>query len=295
MIKLEGIFPPITTPFGTDGEVSTHKLRSNIEKWNRTGLAGYVPTGSTGESVLLTKDEKLKIWETVREAAAPGKLLIAGTAAESVRDTIALTNAAAERGFQVALVRTPHYYKALMTRADAQLTYFRMVADSAKIPIVIYNFPQCTGVDVPVEVIAQLSEHPNILGIKESSGNIEKVERLVSETREGFQVLVGSAQTLYPSLCVGAVGGILAFACSAPCAALSIYEAHRTRDHEAAIERQRRVIRAAMAVTTKHGIPGNKHAMDLNGYYGGPVRPPLLPLSAEAKKDVEEAFRDIKG
>ncbi len=293
-MKLDGIFPPICTPFLADGELSPHKLRTNIEKWNKTGLAGYVPTGSTGESVFLTKDEKLKVWDVVREAAAPGKLLIAGTAAESVRDTIAMTNSAAERGYAAALVRTPHYFKSQMSRPESQLTYFRAVADSARIPIIIYNFPQATGLDLPAEVVIELSQHPNIIGIKESSGNLEKVARMVDETPEQFQVLVGSAPTLYASLCVGAVGGILAFANPAPCASLAIYEAWKSRDHEGARDRQRHIVNAALAVTVRHGIAGNKHAMDLNGYYGGPTRLPLLPLRPEAKAEIEQAFRDVK-
>src|SRR5512140_324881 len=176
-MKLQGIFPPVCTPFLPDGEFSPHKLRANIEKWNKTGLAGYVPTGSTGESVLLSTDEKLKIWETVRDAAAPGKLLIAGTGAEAVKETIELTNAAAGMGYAAAMVRTPHYFKNQMNRPEAQLTYYRTVADAAKIPLIIYNFPQATGLDIPAEVVIQLAAHPNIAGMKESSGNIEKVMR----------------------------------------------------------------------------------------------------------------------
>ena len=293
-MKLEGIFPPICTPFDLDGEFSPHKLRANIDKWNKTSLAGYVPTGSTGESVFLTKDEKLKIWDVVREAAAPGKLLIAGTGVESVRETIELTNLAAERGYVAAMVRTPHYFKGQMSRPESQLTYYRTVADSAKIPILIYNFPQATGLDIPADVIIQLAEHPNILGIKESSGNIEKVARMVDNTPERFQVVVGSAPTLYASLCVGAVGGILAFANAAPCAALAVYEAWRGCDHETARQRQRHIADAAVAVTVRYSIPGLKYAMDLNGYYGGPTRLPLLPPTAAAKAEIEQLFGDIR-
>lgn len=292
-MKLDGIFPPICTPFLLDGELASAQLRANIEKWNKTGLAGYVATGSTGESVFLTKDEKLKVWDVVREAAAPGKLLIAGTAAESVRETIALTNLAAERGYAAALVRTPHYFKSQMNRPESQLTYFRMVADAAKIPVIIYNFPQATALDLPADVVIQLAEHPNIIGIKESSGNLEKVARMVDNTPKEFQVLVGSAPTLYPGLCMGAVGGILAFANPAPCASLGVYEAWKSLDHETARERQR-VVAAAATVLVKFSIPGLKHAMDLNGYYGGPTRPPLLPLRPAEKLEIEELFRNVK-
>jgi len=292
--KLDGIFPPITTPFLPDGEFSPHKLRANIEKWNKTGLSGYVPTGSTGESVLLTKDEKFRVWETVREAAAPGMLLIAGTAAESVRETIELTNMAAGLGYATAMVRTPHYYKAQMNRPECQLTYYRAVADAAQIPVLIYNFPQATGLDIPAEVVAQLAGHPNILGIKESSGSIEKVARMVDSTPDDFQVLVGSAQTLYASLCVGAVGAVVAFANAAPCASLAVYEAWKAGDHQAAREQQRLIAAPAVAVTARHSIPALKYAMDLNGYYGGPPRLPLLPPSPAVKAEIEALFKAIK-
>ena len=292
-MRLDGISPPICTPFLLNGEFSPVHLRANIEKWNKTGVSGYVATGSSGEVVLLTREETLRVWEVVREAAAPGKLLIAGTGAESVEETIELTRLAAERGCDAALVRTPHYFKAQMNRPETQLTYFRMVADAASVPILLYNVPQMTGLDLPVEVVIQLARHPNILGIKESLGNVEKVARMVDGTPQEFQVLVGSAATLYPSLAIGAVGGILGLANAAPCASLGIYEAWKARDHEAARERQRAFARVAVA-TAKFGIPGFKHAMDLNGYYGGPCRLPLLPLRPTEKKEVEEAFREVR-
>ncbi len=293
-MNLSGIFPPVCTPFLTDGEFSAAKLRINVEKWNRTGLAGYVATGSTGESVFLTTDEKVRVWETVRQAAAPAKLLIAGTGAESVRETVELTNRAASLGYAAALVRTPHYFKGQMNRPESQLTFFRAVADQSRIPVLIYNFPQATSLDIPAEVVIQLAAHPNIAGIKESGGNIEKVARMVDETPESFQVLVGSAATLYPSLLVGAVGAILAFANAAPCASLAIHEAVRSGDHTRARQAQRKIAAAAAAVPGRMGIPALKYAMDLNGYYGGPTRLPLLPLTPAAKAEVEDLFREIK-
>lgn len=293
-MNLNGIFPPICTPFDSSGDVSTEKLRANIQKWNKTGLAGYVPTGSTGESVFLTKEEKILIWETVRHAAAPGKLLIAGTGVESVRETVALTNTAASLGYVVAMVRTPHYFKGQMNRPECQLAYYRAVADQARIPIIIYNFPQATGLDIPAEVVIQLAAHPNIIGIKESSGNIEKVARMIDETPDRFLVLVGAAASIYPAFCMGAVGAILAVSNAAPCAALAVYEAYRSGDHERARQAQKRIAAPAVAVTTKHSIPGLKYAMDLNGYYGGPTRLPLVPLSPAAKAEIEELFRDIR-
>ena len=294
-MKLHGIFPPVATPFDHNGDLYIAKIRHNVEKWNHTQLAGYVVCGSTGESVMLTCDEKARLWDVVREAAAPEKLLIAGTGMESVRETVQLTNMAAGMGYKAAMVRTPHYYKNQVAGGAAQALYYRAVADQAKIPLIIYNWPQVTGVDIPARTVIELAGHPNIIAVKESSGNIEKTMQMVQEAPAGFQVLVGSAPTLYPCLIVGAVGAILAFANAAPYACISIYEAVRTREHEAAGDLQRRATPAAVAVTTKYGVPGLKYAMDLNGYYGGPPRLPLLPVGQEAKREIEEAFRDVKG
>src|SRR5277367_565026 len=206
MLKLQGIFPPIATPFDPEGDVWKIKVQHNVEKWNLTGLSGYVVCGSTGESVSLAADEKTQLWEWVAEYATPEKILIAGTGCESVRETVALTNRAADLGYKAAMVRTPHYYKNLVNNAAAQTLFYSTVADQAKIPILIYNWPQITGVDIPVDAVQQLSNHPNMLGIKESSGNLEKVAQLVAEVNPGFQLLVGSAPILASCLAVGAGG-----------------------------------------------------------------------------------------
>jgi 4-hydroxy-2-oxoglutarate aldolase len=294
-MKLQGIYPPITTPFDHSGNIYAAKVQHNIEKWNRTTLAGYAVCGSTGESVMLTAEEKVQLWEMVARYAAPDKLLIAGTGVESVRETVCLTNRAAELGYKAALVKTPHYYKNLLSRADAQMLYYRAVADQARIPIIIYNFPQATALDIPADAVVQLSHHPNIIAIKESSGNMEKVMQMLREARLGFQVLVGNSPTLWPALLMGAAGAILAFANAAPYAAIAIWEAYRAREDDGAREWQNRIARAAVLVTSKYGIPGLKHAMDLNGYYGGPPRLPLSVPTAEAKREIEEAFKDLKG
>ena len=294
-MKLHGIFPPIATPFNHNGELYKTKVQHNVDKWNRTSLAGYVVCGSTGESVMLTAEEKILMWEWVAASAAPGKLLIAGTGVESVQETVALTNRAADLGYVAAMVRTPHYYKNLLNRNDAQLLYFRSVADRTKIPLMIYNWPQATGIDISPEAVVALSEHPNIIAIKESSGSLEKVMQMIREVKPGFQVLVGSAPTLWPSLQAGAVGAVLAFANAAPYATITIWEAHRTREAEAGKDWQGRIARAAQLVTTKYGIPGLKYAMDLNGYYGGPPRLPLASPSLEAQAEIAAAFAEIKG
>jgi 4-hydroxy-2-oxoglutarate aldolase len=294
-MKLQGIFPPIATPFNTEGEIWKQKLQHNVEKWNLTGLAGYVVCGSTGESVALTTEEKVQLWEWVAQWASPEKLLIAGTGVESVRETVALTNRAAAIGYKAAMVRTPHYYKNLINNSAAQMLYFRAVADQTTIPIFIYNWPQITGVDIPAEAVAELSHHPNIIAIKESSGNLDKLTQMIREVKKGFQVLTGSAPTLAPSLAAGASGAVLAFANAAPYATISIWEAHRTREPEAALDWQNRISHAAHLVTAKYGVPGLKYAMDLAGYYGGPPRLPLIVPTPEAKKEIEQAFTDLRG
>jgi 4-hydroxy-2-oxoglutarate aldolase len=294
-LKLQGIYPPITTPFDHNGNIYATKVQHNVEKWNRTSLSGYVVMGSTGESVMLTTEEKLSMWEQVARYAAPEKLLIAGTGVESVRETVCLTNRAAEMGYKAAMVRTPHYYKNLVNRADAQMLYYRAVADQSRIPLIIYNWPQATGVDIPVEAVVAISEHPNVIAIKESSGNLEKVMQMIREVKHGFQVMVGSAPTLWPSLLMGACGAILAYANAAPYSVIAIWEAYRTREEAAGLDWQNRIGRAAALVTTKYGVPGLKYAMDLNGYYGGPPRLPLTPPTASARKEIEDAFQDLKG
>ena len=294
-MKLQGIFPPLTTPFDHEGNLYAAKVQHNIEKYNRVALAGYVVGGSTGEAVLLTTEEKIALWELVARHSAPDRLLIAGTAAESVRETLSLTRRAAEIGYKVALVRTPHYYKTAFSRPESQMLYYRAVADQSPIPVVIYNFPQVTGIDLPVETVAALSEHPNIVGIKESSGNMDKTMTMVRNAKHGFQVLVGSAPTFWPALLMGASGGILAYADAAPYSLIAIWEAFRTRDEAAGMDWQNRIARAATLVTSKYGIAGLKHAMDLNGYYGGPPRMPLTLPTPDAKREIEEAFRDLKG
>jgi 4-hydroxy-2-oxoglutarate aldolase len=295
-MKLQGIYTPIPTPFDADGNLYAAKIRHNIEQWNRTPLAGYVVCGSTGESVALMPEEKLQLWELAASAmAGSDKLLMAGTGVESVRETVWLTNKAAAMGYKVAMVRTPHYYKNLLARPESQLVYFRSVADQAKIPLMIYNWPQATGLDIPAEVVAKLSEHPNIVAIKESSGSIEKILRMLRECESGFQVLAGSAPALYPSLMAGASGAVLAYASAAPYSCVAIHEAVRTREYAAALDWQNRIGHAATLVTVTHGIPGLKHAMDLNGYYGGPPRLPLLPPTLAAREEIAAAFRDLKG
>jgi 4-hydroxy-2-oxoglutarate aldolase len=352
---LQGIFPPVTTPFYPDGSVYFKKLESNVERYSRTPVAGLVVLGSTGESAMLSDQERRDALQTAREAAAPNKILIAGTGVESAHETLRLTEHAAKLGYDVALVRTPHFYRKQMQPPNL-LAFYRTVADRSALPVMIYNVPPFTGYDIPAEVVIELAGHPNVVGIKESSGDVEKVRRMVEGTQHvkhtatvtetfdavtprmlkastqgngqggelvqvgtpagaakqsssavsvvaglktrqkevGFQVLVGAAQKLDPSLQAGAVGGILAFADAAPTACYEIYAAWKEGDLELARLKQERVVKAAQRLVGELGIPGMKHAMDLNGYFGGTARLPLLPLTADLKTEVEQLMADIR-
>jgi 4-hydroxy-2-oxoglutarate aldolase len=356
---LSGILPPITTPFYPDGNVYFKKLESNVERYSRTPMAGIVVLGSTGEAIMLSNQEQRDVLKCAREATAPNKVLIAGTGIESAIETLRLTEYAAELGYDVAMVRTPHYYKKQMQPANL-LAFYRTVADRSPLPVIIYNFPQATGYDIPAELVIELAEHPNLIGIKESSGDVEKVRKMVAGTRHikrsatvtetfeavtprmlessgssgssgqngvlvpvgalsgtmsskpsstavtvvgnlktrqkevGFQVLVGAAHKLHPSLDVGSVGAILAFACLAPTACYEIYAAWKEGDAELARLKQERIALAAQRVGGDLGIPGLKHGIDYNGYFGGPSRLPLLPLTADAKAEIERLLADIR-
>ena len=289
-MELHGIFAPITTPFCADGDsLALDHLKQNFVFYNRTKLAGYVVGGSTGEAILLSSDETDRVFAAVTEHAAPGKLLIAGTASESRVDTIARTRRAAELGYKVALVRTPHYYKPLMTHS-ALLEFFRGVADASPIPVLVYSIPQFTGVEVPADLVARLAEHPNICGIKESWGKLPVVKEILAAAPKRFQTLVGSASIIEPSLKLGAVGAILALADVVPDLCVELYEAALTGNSARAEELQKQIAPVAQKCVSEAGIAGVKFAMDRLGLFGGSVRSPLLPLSEEKKSEVIAAL-----
>jgi len=285
-INLNGIFPPLTTPFAADGSVELQALAAIVQKYNRTGLAGYVVIGSTGESVYLSEDEKVRIWETVRGAADSGKVLIAGTGCESTAETIALTRRAAGLGYHAALVRTPAYFKSQMTAAALE-RHFRAVGDASPIPVLIYSVPQFTGLKVEAPLVAGLTEHPNIAGLKESSGDVQLIAEIRWTTPADFQVLVGSASVLYPALCIGAQGAVLAVACALPELCVELYRAACAGDHARARVLQQKLLEPTAAVTSRFGIAGLKFAMELRGYVGGAPRPPLLPLDDAARAEIK--------
>jgi 4-hydroxy-2-oxoglutarate aldolase len=276
-ISLNGVFPPIPAPFDEKGDVHYGALVENLARWNEYNLAGYVVLGSNGEAIYLSLEEKARVWDTTRQAIPPDKLMIAGTGAQSTHETIALTQQAARAGADVALVVTPHYYSGKMT-SEALVCHYHAVADASPIPLLIYNVPKFTGVDMAVAAIAQAAEHPNVVGIKDTAGNITKLGDTVRLAGPGFQVLAGSASFFFAGLALGAVGGILALANIAPDKALDIYRLFKAGQWEEAAQLQRRMIPVNAAVTADLGIAGLKAALDMLGYYGGPVRSPLLNL-----------------
>ena len=292
-VPARGVLIPISTPFTAAGELDLDALSGNVRKYAAAGIDGFVVAGSTGEAALLEKDEKLRAMEAVRAAAGRDKTLVAGSGAESVRETVALTNAAADLGYDAALVLTPHYYKAQMARAESQMAFYRAVADAARIPILIYNFPQMTGVDLAPDVVRRLAEHGNIVGVKESSADLEKIRSMIGGVPVGFNVFVGSSAKYHASLCLGAAGGILAIANVLPHSTVAIDRLFRAGDIAGSARAQQRIVEAA-AVAPRYGLQGLKYAMELKGYAGGLPRLPLLPLEADEREQVEAMFRMIE-
>jgi len=286
-MDFSGIFPALTTPFAEDGSVSLADLKHNIQRYNATDLAGYVVNGSTGESVLLKPTEVDGILVTVKESAAKGKKLIAGTGAESTAETIERTRRAAEIGYDAALVKTPYYYKPSY-KPEVYVAHYRRVADESPIPVFLYSVPQFTGVALESSEVILLAQHSNIIGIKESSGNVQRVAEIIAGTPPAFQVLVGAAPTVYPSQVLGARGAILALASALPEKCVALFELVRKGHHEKARELQSVLARASKVILSETGIAGLKHVMDQRGYRGGLPRLPLLPLQQEQKKRLNE-------
>ena len=282
-LSLAGIFPPIPTPFKDDLQIDYDHLQSNLNRWNQEPLTGYVVCGSNGEYTYLTLDERVELIRAARQVIPGGGLLIAGSGMESTRETIDLTCRMAQAGADAAIVVTPCYYRGRMTAAALE-QHYRQVADASPIPVVLYSVPANTGLDLPAQVAISLAKHPNIIGMKDSGGDVTKIGYMAHETRaDDFQILAGSAGFLLGALAVGAVGGVCALANIAADGLTSLWKYFCQGDTMKAREIQLPLIEANMAVTARFGVPGLKAAMDLLGYYGGPVRSPLMPLPEEDK------------
>ena len=276
---LQGVFPPIPTPFDADGEIDVCVLAENLSWWNRFDLSGFVVLGSNGEAALLDENEKLRLIDTARAEVPGDRLMIVGTGAQSTRAAIGLTYAAANAGADYALVLPPSYYRKLMT-ADVLERHFRAVADASPVPVILYNMPACTGIDLSAETIVALAGHENIVGLKDSGGDVVKLGQIYGKVGGRFQLLAGSASFLLPALSVGAVGGVLALANIAPQQCLEILRLASAGHIDAARELQVRMIPPNTAVTRQWGVAALKAAMEMLGLSGGPVRPPLISLGA---------------
>lgn len=292
-VSLSGVFPPIPTPFDDEGGLALDALVENLERWNAHDLAGYVVLGSNGEAGYLSEEERVRVWRAAREVIPPEKVMLAGTGCESTRATIALTRRAAEAGADAALVVTPNYYDGKMT-PGALLAHYRAVADASPIPVVLYSVPKFTHVELDADTIAQAARYPNIVGIKDSGGNIAKLTEVVRLTgpaaETGFQVMAGTAGYFLAGLVMGAVGGVLAVANVAPAESVELYRLFEAGRWDEAVALQRRLIPVNTAVTGRFGIAGLKAALDMLGYYGGPVRSPLQPVNEGEQRVLREVL-----
>ncbi|MFC2035421.1 dihydrodipicolinate synthase family protein [Chloroflexota bacterium] len=290
-MELSGVIPPITTPF-QKGELSLEKLKDNFKKWNETGLSGYLVLGSSGENVYLTETEKLKIIETSRESIPQSKTMMVGTGRESTQESITFTNQATDLGADCALVITPAFFKGSMG-PEVLYDHYIAVAEASQIGILVYNVPQFTGVNLEPELVARLSQHSNILGIKDSSGNIGQLSRIINLSRKEFMVFVGSDKVFFPALCIGAVGGILAAANVVPGKCTAIWNLFNKGKIDEARTLQARLTLLTQAMMSVYGIGGLKMAMDLAGYYGGEPRLPLKRPGKEAQEELKQLLRQL--
>ncbi|MFQ5898108.1 MAG: dihydrodipicolinate synthase family protein [Candidatus Methylomirabilia bacterium] len=289
MLSLEGVFIPVPTPFWGD-QVSVERLKANLDRWNRTNLAGYVVLGSTGEFPLLSEEERERVLEAARQAVPEGKMLIAGTGAESTQATILRTRRAAEIGAGVAIVITPHYYKKGLSQPGAQIRHYLAVADASPIPVMLYNFPLNTGINLEPETVARIAEHPNVCGMKDSSGNVPQAGQIIHQTPKSFHLLVGACAALLPALAIGASGGILALANIASQEHCEIYALARQGRWDEAREIVYRLMSVDRGVYASYGIGGIKAALDLQGFYGGPCRAPLGVPDGGAIEEIREVL-----
>ena len=288
---LEGIFAALATPFIQDN-ISLEKFKENIEKYNQFELAGYVVLGSTGESVYLTDEESEKLVITAKNTALPEKKIIVGTARESTKITIEFTKRMASLGAEAALIRTPSYFTSEMNN-QALKEYYLTIAEEVEIPIIIYNIPQCTGIFVDKSLIIELSSHPQIAGLKDSSGNLSFLAEIAPSVHSDFNILLGAGDLMLPGLLLGAKGGILRLADVVPGLCVKLYKLFLEGRIEEARQLQLELAPLNNAVTKDYGIAGLKYALDLIGYFGGLPRSPLQPLAPEGEKQIEIILKNL--
>jgi 4-hydroxy-2-oxoglutarate aldolase len=290
--SFKGIFPPLATPF-VDDKISPEKLKDNIQKYNSFDLAGYVILGTSGESALLSVEESERLVQAGKEAASEGKKIIAGTGLESTKMTLEFTNRMADLNIDAALIRTPSYFKSRMNR-EALKRHFLLLADKSKVPVIIYNNPRVLGVSVDSKLLIELSKHPNMAGIKDSSGDLSFLAETIPLLDPHFSYLLGAGGVILPGLMLGATGGILAIAGVAPAQCAELYNLYLEGKMEEALKLQLDIAPLNRAVVQIFGIPGLKYSLDMVGYYGGPCRLPLLPLDDESKKEMKAVLSKLR-
>ena len=282
MKKLIGVLPPMITPFLENGDVDYKGFASNIQKWNKDRMAGYLVIGSNSETVYLSESEKLELVKLTVENAAPGRHVMAGTGLESARETIDFTNKCAKLGAHSALVLTPFYYGGAMT-SKALIRYFKEVADNSDIPVLLYNVSKFTHINIPADAVAELSRHPNIAGMKDSNGDVPQLATFLRVADPSFQVMTGTFSAWYPALALGITAIISAMANCNPNEIDEVQKLFNAGEWEKSRELYQRFFPVNGAVTGKFGIPGLKFATDYNGYTGGYVRNPLIDSSQDDK------------
>lgn len=289
--KIQGVFAALTTPFDKD-KISTHHLRDNIQKYNAYDLAGYVIGGSSGEAAYLTDEECKILVKEALESCAPDKKIIIGTARESTASTIDFTNRLVAPGIEAALIRTPSYFKTAMT-GEALKKHYYAIADEVQIPVIPYHIPLVTGLSIDQKLVIELSEHPNIIGIKDSSGNLPFLGEVFPNLPPDFSYLLGAGSVFLFGLSLGASGGILRLADAIPEQCVTLYNDFLDGEWEKASKLQQDIIPLNNAIIQKHGIAGTKYAMDLLGFYGGYPRNPILPLDEHGKSEIKQILTKL--
>ncbi|HEY7475323.1 MAG TPA: dihydrodipicolinate synthase family protein [Vicinamibacterales bacterium] len=287
--RLRGIFPPIPTTFDDRGDLDPAAIASNVRKWMTTGLAGILALGSNGEAGMVDEDESDRVVGAVRQAMPDGRLLLVGTGRESTRATIAATRRAADLGADAVLIRTPSFFKSQMTM-DVLAKHYVAVADASPVAVLLYNLPGPTGISLTVPLIQSLADHPNIVGVKETSPELDRLGQFAAVRPDRFSVMCGWAPVMYPAVVAGATGGILAVANVLPEETIALFEHARAGRHAEALALQRRLTLIAQLVSTTHGVAGLKAALDLVGYRGGAVRAPLQPVPDRVRKEIGQAI-----
>jgi 4-hydroxy-2-oxoglutarate aldolase len=290
--RFKGIYAPLTTPFKEEA-VYTEKLKENIQKYNVFDLSGYVISGSSAESVYLTDNEVETLVRAAKDAAAADKHIIVGTARESTKITLEFSKRMEDLGIDATLIRTPSYFSGLMT-SDALKKHYFTIADNVKVPLIIYHIPRYTGVNISPELLCELSKHENIAGIKDSSGNMAFLDRIIPHLDPDFDYLLGAGSMLFPGIMMGACGGVLALADVATFLCVELYQLSLSKQLEEAKKLQHDIVPLNQALTVEHGIPAIKYALDQIGFFGGPCRMPLQPLEKSAKQKIDTILHTLK-